>query len=408
VLVGYRPSILRMTGARRGLLYAAMLVVSAAMAREYDAVSWLHHPEDLLAPFAASLILASVLWLWMWGTLKVAGVRMRRPTRHAKRFLTGYWLTAPLAWLYAVPVESFWDELTALKFNLTALSIVSLWRVFLFGRIVAVLYRVPLVFATTAILVPCVIVAFVALMHQTLQIVSIMGGVRLSETESLLVGFTGRATTILFWFFWPVAVLLIVNTTLLRGKVFACRPHPSGARLPSTVWAIPAIAIIVLGVAAIRFQPPLIEAAAIDQALIRENYPEAFRRLKLHDPAYFPAHWDPVPTGSKTAARKPKIGKLVEAIAEEEHPAWVVDLLTEDSDLVLLREYSAHFYPSSDSGSETGRLWVSDTRREDFLRDLRALRSLPLSDPVLSARLAEIEAAALKEQEQEQERETQP
>jgi len=390
-----------MTGARRGLAFAAALVVTAAMAREYDAVSWLHHPEDLLAPFAASLVLATVLWLWMWIVLSIGGVRVDQPLENAKRFLTAYWLTAPLAWLYAVPVESYFNELTALKYNLAALSVVSLWRVFLFGRIVSVLYRVPQLFAITAILVPCMFVAFFALMHQTLQIVSIMGGVRLSETESLLVDFTGGAGLSLFWCFWPVLVIWIVSMTRLRTQQLGRRPHRTGARLPAAAWAIPAVAVTALAVAAARFQPSLIEAARVDQALLRGDFQEAFERMNVRSPEYFPVHWDPLPAGTKTGTQQPDIDRLAEAVGDQRPSAWVVDRLMEDSDRILLWLHSARLYGEVESNPEEANLWVSENQREALLRDVQTLRSLSLSDPLLTKRLAGIEVVVRKELEQQ-------
>ena len=51
-------------------------------------------------------------------------------------FMGLFWMTAPVAWLYALPVERFCDAMTAAKVNLILLAVVSLWRVLLIARVV--------------------------------------------------------------------------------------------------------------------------------------------------------------------------------------------------------------------------------------------------------------------------------
>lgn len=124
-VLGRRQSIQRLIYGEGNLWYAAGLVATAALAREYDAVSLFHRPYDLLGPFAASFILASALFLWLCLCLSFSGMRLRDWPRHYRALLCGYWMTAPLAWLYAFPIESFVSETAALRFNLGALSVVS-------------------------------------------------------------------------------------------------------------------------------------------------------------------------------------------------------------------------------------------------------------------------------------------
>src|SRR4051812_17654529 len=54
----------------------------------------------------------------------------RNETRWAT-FMALFWLTAPIAWLYALPVERVLDPYRAAQANIALLSIVSLWRVLL-------------------------------------------------------------------------------------------------------------------------------------------------------------------------------------------------------------------------------------------------------------------------------------
>src|SRR5207245_4538618 len=57
-------------------------------------------------------------------------------------FMAAFWMTAPIAWLYAIPVERFLDSYHAAQANIALLSIVSLWRVLLMSRVLAVLFEI--------------------------------------------------------------------------------------------------------------------------------------------------------------------------------------------------------------------------------------------------------------------------
>ena len=49
-----------------------------------------------------------------------------------------FWMTAPIAWLYAIPVERFFGSYSAAVANITLLGVVSLWRVLLMSRVIQV------------------------------------------------------------------------------------------------------------------------------------------------------------------------------------------------------------------------------------------------------------------------------
>ena len=49
-------------------------------------------------------------------------------------------MTAPLAWIYAIPVERFLGAYEATQANLWMLGIVSVWRIVLMIRVVSVLF----------------------------------------------------------------------------------------------------------------------------------------------------------------------------------------------------------------------------------------------------------------------------
>lgn len=138
-LLGNRQAILAIAGDRRALLTGGLFVLSAGLARNYDTRYLPEEPWALCMPFAASLLTSSIMYLVLWtlcarkiedGPGFVTGYRS---------FLSLYWMTAPMAWLYGIPYERFMDPYAAVVANLWTLGIVSVWRIALITRVVSVL-----------------------------------------------------------------------------------------------------------------------------------------------------------------------------------------------------------------------------------------------------------------------------
>src|ERR1700751_1245326 len=117
-LIGDRAAILQLAGSRWTLLIGLLFVLSAGFAREYDGEDLLHEPWHLLLPMAASLVSSFLLYCILYGFSTFN--RQDGPSFFAgyRSFLSLFWLTAPLAWLYAIPYERFLDPLPATQANL--------------------------------------------------------------------------------------------------------------------------------------------------------------------------------------------------------------------------------------------------------------------------------------------------
>ena len=128
-LAGSRRAILQIALKRRALAVGLLLVLSAALARNYDRASLMHEPWRLLGPFVASLAISGLLFLTIYGFARWKGMSSPGICRAYLSFLALYWMTAPLAWLYGIPYERFLSPLDAINANLWTLALVSLWRV---------------------------------------------------------------------------------------------------------------------------------------------------------------------------------------------------------------------------------------------------------------------------------------
>ncbi|QDV40214.1 hypothetical protein Enr13x_00200 [Stieleria neptunia] len=340
-LIGRRCSIERVIASKASLALGAALVATAALAREYDAVSFIHQPLDLLAPLAASIFVSAIVFAVVRCFHAITAIPHPGSTADDYRvFLSGYWMTAPLAWLYAIPIETMTDEISALRFNLTLLSIVSIWRVLLFARFVSVRYRVSLNAALCWVLAPCMAIAVVALFQQILSMVSIMGGLRLTETQQILLDFRSNVFGVAFYGFIPTLLLGI-------GLAVAIRKHAESIAVPRFrpsvlqrwTWAIPVLAFVGFTIAAVFFQPPRYRAAQVDQLLTDGRIDEAITLMQRQGEDRFPSVWDPPPHFPTRRKPTPPISDLLAAIGRNQPERWISDQLLVQADELLMWQF---------------------------------------------------------------------
>ena len=327
-LLGDRRAILAVAATRGAWLVGLLLVLSAGLAREYDHEDLIHEPWHALLPLGASLVTATILY----GLVRLVSWRRSGsgwPHRGYPAFLGLYWATAPLAWLYAIPVERILPVESAVAANLGLLAVVSAWRVLLMSRVVEVVWRCR---AWAAFLIVGFFawgVAMAVLFLTPLPILSMMGGIDLAPAEALL-----AATT----FFTALAIVLSSPVWLAgAAAIFLERHRPGGAwtpdpafasgslRVEGSQWRLAAAAVAV-GLAILPFtQGEQIRRRAAERSLRGRDVVGAIRLMAAHARHDFPPHWDPPPRPS-LGERSPRLTDVFEAIAAVDPPSWVRDL----------------------------------------------------------------------------------
>jgi hypothetical protein len=142
----------------------------------------LHEPWHLLLPLGASPIASAVLFVVAFG----------RWFHHDPAFLGLFWMTAPLAWLYALPYERFLSPAHAMQANLLTLGVVAAWRVALMVRVLVVLLDYRALTAFFLVMVFGDAVALVATLMSPVPLLATMGGIgHLSESDRGLLVATG-------------------------------------------------------------------------------------------------------------------------------------------------------------------------------------------------------------------------
>ncbi len=184
-LIGNRQAILDLASSRWSLLVGALFVLSAGFAREYDGNDLRMEPWHLALPFGASLVSSLALFCLAWcGQFR----KEPRPVFISAylSFLGLFWMTAPLAWSYAVPYERFLSAVDAVLANLWTLGLVSVWRVALMSRALVVLLNYRPWAAVSVVLLFGDTVALFLLQFVPIPLINIMGGLHLTDSDRLL------------------------------------------------------------------------------------------------------------------------------------------------------------------------------------------------------------------------------
>ena len=244
------------------------------------------------------------------------------------RFLGIYWCTAPLAWLYAIPVEMFMSPLSATQSNLALLAIVSAWRVWLMTRVVRTLFGTSIVAAWSVVLFFADVVALVAVVVTPKPIISVMGGISHTDAEMAIL----TATTMLGFLFRASLPLWLVSTAAVAARGAHWR-FALAAAVPPTQ-PTPALRCFAAASVLLWFSVlPITQsqqrlARRVDDGLRAGKLQEAIGEMGKHNRGDFPARWDP-PPHIGYGERQPPILDVMEVVVAMDSPPWVRVMFTE-------------------------------------------------------------------------------
>ena len=326
-LVGNRRAILEIAADRMHLGIAALLVLSAALARNYDRVSLLDEPWRLAGPFVASLVISGPLFLTVYICARLKGMKSPGMIRAYLSFLTLYWMTAPMAWLYGIPYERFCSPPAAISANLWTLALVSAWRIALMTRVVSVVFTSPISAALSLVMLVADIAALIsappcpASGHQR-------DGRSPRTTGDRICGAPGQSLVL------GLAANL-VGTGLDRCEVLKHPPRMDGSAAPDrpgNVLATLAFAVSVPSAwaALLPFTQPEQRLSRRVEQVYRSTGPAAALALiSAHSRAAFPPDWQPPPRTSSGDPPTNEVLDTLEALADHPHPDWLGDIYTQ-------------------------------------------------------------------------------
>lgn len=335
-LFGSRNVILHIAASRHATIAALAFVFTAALAREYDGESLLHAPWHLARPLGASLASGTILFLLIELATSAAKHTAGAAERF-RRFITCYWMTAPLAWLYAIPFERFMDPIDAIHANLRLLALVAAWRVVLITRVISVLYGTRP--RPTAILVLLFgnAVAVAAVIIAPTPVIDVMGGLRHNARDQLVLNIT---TSITLYSFLSIPALLIA--TVIAWHRLMPSPPELAAPSPAPRWrylVLASLGVWIIPLALAHAQPEQISRHHAESLLTAGRIDEAIAEMTARGQSAYPPHWDPPPHTSYPDPT-PDLDAVILSLqtAPTEVPAWITAPYADKLRIALLRK----------------------------------------------------------------------
>lgn len=337
-LFGNRRSIESVAATPWAWLVGAVFVLSAGIARNYDHLDLLRQPSWFIGPFVASLISSVFVFLWVFTGLKMHALKEKGG--NFATFLKLVWLTAPCAWIYGLPVESFTDLVTATKWNIAFLAIVSLWRVAIIVRAVCVLTDAPWPRVSLLVIAPASLEMMFASFFKGMSLVGIMGGVRLPPHDELLRDVTGFTTVASFWIFIAAVIALF----FVKGRASA--PFSRAfTGFPKNSLAVAVLSLLVWIAIAIPVQPRIQNRHRLEQLIDSGNIEAAIAFASSKNRGDFPGihYLAPDPTRYQYGYPLEPLEKL-----PDEAPSWLREEWTRNaieahkSFLIIDEERLAH------------------------------------------------------------------
>lgn len=362
-LLGASDAIAAVANNRSMLWLGGLFCLSAGFAREYDGDDLLHEPWHLVIPLGASLSTS----LLLYALLHLAILRRTDPPpsfgANYVRFLSVYWMTAPLAWLYAIPVEQFLSQADAMRANLWLLAVVAAWRVALITRCASVLLGARAVAVTPLVMLFADTLVQVILMFTPLPLFNIMGGIRLTEAESLILNtaFLVRFVGMLTLPIWVVGSLVVLAKSEPQWKPLSYNEGRC-ARTSRLLWTLAAVSLLAWAFVLPYSQPPQQLKRLVELRLTQGNLPDALGLMGEHDRKAFPAGWDPPPWPGY-GVDEPPLNQILIEIIDSDHHGWVRELFVAKFLRVIYLDHGGAYFWRT----------LEDNELRDYAKIFRAL-----------------------------------
>lgn len=291
-LIGRRQAVLDIAADPRSFGMGLLWVLGAALARRYDRADLLAEPWHLVMPLLVSTFNGTILFLLLWLCF------LRKAENRASFFeewrllLAMFWMTAPLAWLYAVPVERFLSSYDAALANLWFLAVVAGWRVILYTRIVAVLLDIGFFRAFFPVMLFSNAVAAAFALFSPKPIWAIMGGLVHSPEDELIFSVSFN----IFFLGTPLLLVWLIGTFFAASSSEPRRVPLINVRPASaSAWIWPVVGILMWIPILPSTQSEQRLAHRLDQLLAADEIDDAARLIAEHEPGDFPPQLNPRP-----------------------------------------------------------------------------------------------------------------
>lgn len=394
-LVGHKGAIGRLAADRSVPLLGALLVLSASLARNYDGAFLLREGHVLAHGLVVSVGNATLLFFIAFAMARARGVCTPPLPVGLVSFVGLFWMTSPMAWLYAIPYERFMDPVDAVTANLWTLAGVAAWRVLLISRTLAVLYSVPWWRMLCVVASVADVLILIAAATMPGPVVDVMGGLQHAPEHALLSSVRLATAVWSVLLALPLLVAALVAGYGFRGGWTAL--EPAGPRLGWPV--LVGLAAMLAWVPALAFtQPEQARRWRVDSLMKSGRVSEALAELSLHAREDYPPMWDPPPRAGY-ADSGPTWRAIADGLSRAEASSvrpWVVEVYTGKALTLALGEFGLSHWQQLDAESLRGACaWAVPAAERDALIGL--VRRGAGLEPELRLRLLDALTAAERE-----------
>jgi hypothetical protein len=340
-LVGDRAAILDLAASRWTLSIGFLFVLSASLARNYDGADLLHEYKVLTHGLAASIVNSFILFSVVYTCAEARREPHHPPLPHFGRaylvFLGLFWMTAPMGWLYGIPFERMYEApVDAIRANLWLLALVSIWRVVLITRVLAVLWGTGFGSLIFLVLVFADIAVFAAAHMMPAPLIDFMGGLQHSEEDALVGGLT---FSLMIWSVVLAPVLAIAALIGLKwfrpawsvgpGATLEEREGRDAPRsgVPRSAAAVAIGSVLFWLIPMAITQPEQQNRREAEAMLRRGEVADALAFMSNLKRTDFPPVWDPPPRLGY-GERTPEMPEVVAGVQLPDTADWVRSLYT--------------------------------------------------------------------------------
>ena len=371
--LGDADAIKEVAHSKSALWVGMFLVLITTIPRNYDQRHITEQPWLwLFGSLGFSLISGYILYeMAYFYPLRRSGVWKRKSTERWRTFMGLFWMTAPSAWLYAIPVERFLEPVAAARANVTLLLIVATWRVILITRAMSLLTRIP--FGRQ---LPCVLgaaaleILLLGVLGLSRHIAKGMMGMRNSPSEDVLIVFANVAVGLAFY---SLPVLLIIAH--VRGRSTDAIPLPE--RQPDTLpWRGLLATFAIWVFIAVYPQKEQKHHRDVERLVHAKDYKASLQLMAdLGEDAFSPSR--PLPPLAFELSVYREVPEFI-ACMDESTPGWLQDHLLETLDQMW--GHLMRWYGDSATVEQTARRITRShyrIRGEPLHRMLAALQGFP-------------------------------
>jgi hypothetical protein len=212
-----------------------------------------------------------------------------------------------------------------------------------------------------------------------LPVFSIMGGIRLSESEQIIqaTAFFVGAIGILSWPIWLIGTV-VMATKPIPPELPDALPTVDRKAMSLPIWGLGVVSLAVWLLILPLTQPEQQRRRRVDVLLREGHIEQAIEVMSANEQGDFPPHWDPPPRigyGETT----PELPKVLETLIAVEAKPWVAELYWEKFRDLIGQGYEYHNYWR----------YLDDA---EFDRHLAILEHLPENSPILAEQREHLES----------------